>query len=66
MGTDNTFIPCMEFMKAWSKENKKYIERWSTDNCRLAFFVLGESEERVFPLSMVREFYAIQHQQRAS
>jgi hypothetical protein len=56
-GNTNLFTPCMEFMKAWSKENRKYIERWSTDNGRLAFFVLGEETPREFSLSFVREIY---------
>lgn len=56
-GNPNIFTPCMEFMKAWSKAHGKYIERWSTDNGRLAFFVLGEETPREFSLSFVREFY---------
>lgn len=55
-----SFTACMEFMKAWSKQNKKYIQSWSTGNGRLAFLVSEKGKEPyevTFPLSEVREFY---------
>lgn len=49
----------MEFMKAWSKQNKKYIQSWSTGNGRLAFLVYEKGKplyEVAFPISAVEEF----------
>lgn len=48
----------MEFMKAWSKQNKKYIQSWSTGNGRLAFLVY-EQGEVTFPMSTINEFYEL-------
>lgn len=53
-----SFTACMEFMKAWSKQNKKYIQSWSTGNGRLAFLVY-EQGEVTFPMSTVNEFYEL-------
>lgn len=52
----------MEFMKAWSKQNKQHIQSWSTGNGRLAFLVYEKGKEPyevTFPLSEVREFYSL-------